>query len=220
MSRTCASRYARASILTISSPSTTSSATIIISAPTTTSPSSTRIARTTASTIRSDGRSLALGRLFGRDSRDPVSGGMGPAAAAISGHRSAGAAQRAGLRSGRQISRRRERALHALFPRPHPPVPILPGGLPPGGMDGSAPPLLLLQQSRGRPAAERDARHGRLAAVAGRARSLYRHPRNVRRRDDRLFPAFADLAAGAESRPPVRLAGPLHLIWWSGILLL
>ena len=43
-----------------------------------------------------------------------------------------------------------EHALHALLPRPHPPVPVLQGGLRPGRLDGPAAPLLLLRQQGGR----------------------------------------------------------------------
>ena len=88
-------------------------------------------------------------------------GGLGPDAAAISGHRAAGAAHRAEFRRRRQISCAGERALHALLPRPHPPVPVLQGGLRHGRLARAAAPLLLLRQSRSRPAPERDAGAGR-----------------------------------------------------------
>ena len=86
-----------------------------------------------------------------------ISGGVGSDAAAISGHRPAEPAHRAEFRRRRQISRAGERALHALFPRPHPAVPVLQGGVRHCRLARAAAPLLLLRQSRGRPAAERDA---------------------------------------------------------------
>ena len=53
--------------------------------------------------------------------------------------------------------------------------------------------------------AERDAGDGRLQALAGRARGLHRHPRDVRRGDGGIFPSADGVAPGAESRPPMRL---------------
>src|SRR6185503_2404184 len=46
---------------------------------------------------------------------------------------------------------------------------------------------------------------GRVAALARRARSLHRHPRNVGRRFGRIFPTAHGLAPGTEPRPPLRL---------------
>ena len=63
-----------------------------------------------------------------------------------------------------------QHALHALFPRADPAVPVLQGGVRHAGWNGPAPPLLLLRQQGGRPAPERNAGDGRIAAVAGGAR--------------------------------------------------
>ena len=84
------------------------------------------------------------------------------------------------FRRRRQISRAGERALHALLPRADPAVPVLQGGLRHGRLARAAAPLLLLRQSRGRPAAERDAGDGRVAALARRARGLHRHAARCR----------------------------------------
>ena len=86
------------------------------------------------------------------------------------------------FRRRRQISRAGERALHALLPRPHPPVPVLQGGLRQAGWQGPLHRCSFYGNKRGRPAAERDAGDGRVAALAGRARGLHRHPRDVGRR--------------------------------------
>ena len=48
---------------------------------------------------------------------------------------------------------------------------------------------------------------GASQALAGRARGLHRHPRDVGRPDARLFPAADGLAPAAEQGPQMRLAG-------------
>ena len=58
--------------------------------------------------------------------------GLVGAAAQVPGRRARGAAHRGGLRPRRQVPRARQRALHALLPRPHPPVPVPPRALPRG----------------------------------------------------------------------------------------
>ncbi len=57
----------------------------------------------------------------------------------------------------------------------------------------------------GRPALERNARARLVAALAGGDPDLHRHPRNLGRADDPIFPAFARLAEGAEPGETVRL---------------
>src|SRR3546814_8922089 len=88
------------------------------------------------------------------------------------------------LRPRRQISYPRQYPLFALFPRAHPAVPILSGGVQAGGVEGAAPPLFLLWQQGGRREAERDARNGRVEALARRASGVHRHPRNVGQRSE------------------------------------
>src|SRR3546814_8711396 len=92
----------------------------------------------------------------------------------------------------------RQHALHALFPRARAAVPILSGGVQAGGLEGAPSPLLLLWQQGGRREAQCDARNGRVEAVARRARSLHRHPRNVGQGDGGLFRAAEDMARRAE----------------------
>ena len=53
-----------------------------------------------------------------------VQQGLVGAAAEVSGHRAAGGSQRERFRSGREVSRAGQRALHALFPGRHPAVPV------------------------------------------------------------------------------------------------
>ena len=70
--------------------------------------------------------------------------------AEVPGPDAAGTAPGRRLRSGRQVPRRRQHALHALLPGPHLPVPVPPRGLPAGRLDGPAAPLLDLRQQGGR----------------------------------------------------------------------
>ena len=73
------------------------------------------------------------------------------AEAAISGHRPAGRrAARRDFDPGAKYPHPRQHALRALLPRPHPPVPVLQGGVRHGRLEGAAPPLQLLRQQGGR----------------------------------------------------------------------
>src|SRR3546814_14488184 len=90
-----------------------------------------------------------------------------------------------------------------LFPyttlfRSHPAVPILSGGVQAVGVEGAAPPLFRLWQQGGRREAERDARNGRVEALARRASGVHRHPRNVGQGDGGLFRAAEGVARRAE----------------------
>ena len=110
-----------------------------------------------------------------------------------------------GLRSGRQIPHPGQHALHALLPGRDPAGPILRSRVPSGRLDRPASPLLVLQQSGGRAAAQCDAGDGQVEALAGRAAGLHRQPRNVGRADDPLLCAAAGVASAAQRRQAVRL---------------
>ena len=116
------------------------------------------------------------------------------------------ARQRGGLRSGRQIPHPRQHALCALFPRAHPPVPILQGGVRHGRLEGAAPPLLAST------ATSRSAQrlNAMLAMGASKpwpdALEAFTGSREiVGQADARIFRAAADLARAAERRQAVRL---------------
>ncbi len=74
----------------------------------------------------------------------------------------AGRADGGGLRSGREVPRPGERALHALLPRGHPPVPVPPRAREDRRLHESAQPLLDLRKPGGWPEADRHARDGLL----------------------------------------------------------
>src|SRR3546814_12546510 len=77
-----------------------------------------------------------------------------------------------------------------------------------GRLEWAASPLLLLWQQGGRREAQRDARNGRVEAVARRARSLHRQPRNVGQGDGGLFRAAEDMARRAEQGQAAGLVSP------------
>jgi peptidyl-dipeptidase A len=79
------------------------------------------------------------------------------------------------LRSGREIPYSRQHALHPLFPRPHPAVPVLQGGVRcQAGLEGAAAPLLLLRQQRGRQKLNAMLEMGASKALARRTAGLHR----------------------------------------------
>ena len=122
------------------------------------------------------------------------------AAHRLSGHRPADRAVGRRLRRRRQVPHPRQHALHPLLPGADPAVPVLQGGVRPGRLEGPAPPLQLLRQQGSRPAAERDARNGRLQAVARRAREVHRQPGNLGPGDGRIFRPAEGMARQAERR--------------------
>src|SRR3954462_8297608 len=127
--------------------------------------------------------------------------------AALPGRRPAARAFRESLRSRREVSYPRQHALRALFPGPHPPVPILQGGCGTIGLERSAASLLVLRQQGGGRTVEQDVGDGRVQALAGCARDLYRQPEDRWFGDDRLFPTAHDLVGRTEQRPSMRLVG-------------
>ena len=81
-------------------------------------------------------------------------------ASEVSGRHAAGGAQRSRFRPGGEVPRRRQRALHALFPRRHPSVPVPPRSCEDRGLHGPAESLFHLWKQGSRPQAERDAGNG------------------------------------------------------------
>ena len=78
------------------------------------------------STFRPDDRSMALEGFLGRNTAGKIQSGLVGTSAQVSGDRAPECAQRAGFRSGRQVPRRRRRAVHAVFPRRYSAVSISP----------------------------------------------------------------------------------------------
>src|SRR3954452_12953690 len=87
-------------------------------------------------------------------------------------------ANRGGLRSRGKISRARQRALYALLPRPHPPVPILSGDVQGCGPKSPAPSSLLLRQSQCWSETQSNAPAGLQPALARGVESLDRRRAN------------------------------------------
>src|SRR6202011_5187446 len=90
---------------------------------------------------------------------------VGPAAE-VSGSGTAGGAHGSGLRSWREVSRARERALHAVFLGADFTVSISAGALQGNRLSGAAASLLDLREQRGGEEIERDAGPGSEQAVA------------------------------------------------------
>src|SRR3954468_13833019 len=128
-------------------------------------------------------------------------------AAALPGDCAAGRALRKIVRSWGEVSYPGQHALCALFPGPHTSVPILQGGCGTIGLERSAASLLVLRQQGGGRTVEQDVGDGRVQALAGCARDLYRQPEDRWFGDDRLFPTAHDLAGRTEQRPSMRLVG-------------
>ena len=114
--------------------------------------------------LRPADRPVALGGLLRRDHARRLQQGLVGAAAEVPGHPAAGRPPRGRLRSGRQVPRAGQHALHALLPGRHPPVPVPPRPLPGGRLHGPAAPLLDLRQQGGGRAARQDAGDGRRAS--------------------------------------------------------
>ncbi len=140
--------------------------------------------------VRPADRPVALEGLFGRDQAGRVQLRLVGAAAEIPGRGAAGAAHRKGFRSGREVPRAGQRALHALLPRRHPAVPAPPRALPGRRAEGSAPPLLDLRQQGRRQALERHAGDGREPSLARGHESRHRRGADGRHGHGRLLRAL------------------------------
>ena len=115
--------------------------------------------------------------------------------------------QRSRFRSRRKVSRRRQRAVHALLPGRHSAVPVPPRALAGRRLHRTAEPLLHLRQQRsGRPA-QRHAGNGPEPPVAGSAGENRRHAPDGRHRHPRLLRPVAEVARRAEPGQAARLVG-------------
>ena len=86
--------------------------------------------------IRQADRPMALGRVLGKDQTRGLQQGLVAAARAGAGCLGAGATHRGRLRPGREIPRAGQHALHALLPVIRHAVPVPPGAVPGGGLQG------------------------------------------------------------------------------------
>ena len=124
--------------------------------------------------------------------------GVVGSAAEVSGRCAAVGARRGVLRSGREVSRAGQHAVHALLPRRHPAVPVPSRALEDRRLHDAAASLLDLREQGSGPAAERDAVDGAVAPVAGRARGAHRIAPDGRDGDHRLLRAAQDVARRAD----------------------
>ena len=124
--------------------------------------------------------------------------GLVGSAPEIPGRRASGGAQRSRLRSGRKVSRRGERAVHALFPGAHSGVPVLSRALPRVRIQGPAQSLHLLRIERSRSEVQQDARHGPEQALARRAGSSDRRTPDGRQRAARILRSAEAVAGRTE----------------------
>src|SRR5436190_943977 len=90
----------------------------------------------------------------------------------VSGYRTAGTAQRIGLRCGRKISRRRQHTLCAIFSRDDPAVSVSQSVMPRGRFQRSAESLLYLQQQSGRSETAGNAGNGQEPPMAEALKAL------------------------------------------------
>ena len=155
--------------------------------------------------VRSPDRQVALGRVRRIDRAGQVQRGVVAAAPQVSGRVLAGRGDAGRFRSRREEPRADERAVHALFPRGHPAVPVLPRAVRGGRPQGSAVPMLDLRQQGSRREILENARRRREPAVAADAEGADRQGRDGRERDHRLFRAAVCVAAGAEQGQEVRV---------------
>src|SRR5579864_2054834 len=109
---------------------------------------------------------MALAGVLRRSRTERLQQGVVELAAEISGSRAPVTAQRDGLRSGREVSRRWQCSVHALLPRRHLRVPVLSRALPRSRAKGPAQSLHLLRIKRGRSEIQQDARNGSEQALA------------------------------------------------------
>jgi len=150
--------------------------------------------------FRQSHRPMALGCLLGKGGAGRLQQVVVGAAREVPRNRAGRRSRRVGLRSGREISCRRQCSLYALLPRADFAVPILPldvpGRRPPGAL---ARMQLLRQQGGGREAVE-DALARRLQTLARCTRGHDRLAADGRRRAGRILRALAGLAQRAEQR--------------------
>src|SRR5206468_9620362 len=118
----------------------------------------------------------------------------------VPGHCAAVGSRRGILRSGSEVSRARQHTVHPVLPRRYPPVPVPSCALEGGGMYAAAASLLHLRKQGGRPASERDALDGTIAAVAGGAREVDRVEADGRDRGTRLLRTAFGVARRAGER--------------------
>ena len=157
------------------------------------------------SALRSAHRQVALAGLLRPGHAGALQQRLVGTAREVSGHRPAGGAHRGRLRSRREISHPRQRALHALLPGPRLSVPVLSRHVPGRRLQGAAQSLLGLRIEGGRRAAERDAVDGLLEALARSAEGHDRHRQGRRLGHRRILPAADGLAQGAEQGREGRL---------------
>ena len=114
------------------------------------------------------------------------------------------AARRGFLRSRGEIPRAGQHAVHAVFPRAHPAVPVPPRAVAGGGLQDAVAPLLDLREQGSGTAVERDADDGPLASLAGSAPGPHRLTADGCVGDPRLLRTARQVARraaeGAESR--------------------
>src|ERR1051326_1797546 len=121
-------------------------------------------------------------------------------AAEVPGNRTARRPHGGRFRSRREISRRGQRALYALLPGGHSPVPVPSCAFADGWMYGAVESLLDLWEPRGRREAEFHAGAGPQPSLAGGAGEDRGHSPDGRYGHPRLFRAAAEVARRAESR--------------------
>ncbi len=158
-------------------------------------------------------------RVLRRDHAGELQQGLVGAAHEVSGHRAADSTRgEEFFDPGREVPRRRERAVRALLPGAHPPVPVPSRAL--QGRRVQAGPLNRCSIYGNKEAGERLDKMlamGMSRALARRARSTHRPAGDGRDRDGRLLPPAARLARSTEQRQGVRLVSSCRLSvvgWW------
>ena len=152
-------------------------------------PAESRARQGRVSAVWLSGGSVALESFFGRGRARRLQQSVVGLAREVSGRRAAGAAQRTGFRSRREVSRAGEHAVRALLPRGDSAVSVSSRAVSRGGLQWPALPVLDLRQQEGRREAEGDAGDGLERAVAGSVESDDRRRQDGRDRDHRLLRA-------------------------------
>ena len=155
--------------------------------------------------VRTDDRSMALEGFFRRDSAGQVQRSVVAVAAKVSRRGASGGWKRKGFRSGREVSRGGERAVHAVFPGGYFAIPVSPVAGEDRGMHGAAESLFDLRERRSREAVERDARDGDQPPLAGCAVRTDRAAADGCDGDPRLFRSAAEMAGSAKQGKTGRL---------------
>ncbi len=150
---------------------------------------------------------MALEGVLRRGDAGQLQQRMVGAAQQVPGRLGAGRAVGERLRPGREVSRAGEHALHALLPRAHPPVPVLPRALSGGGPHGPPAPVLVLREQGSGREAQRDARARAIQAVARGARAAHGHAPDRRGRHGRVLRPAQEVARRAEQGAHLRLVG-------------